>query len=110
MRVVPLILIALMGCSAGMPSPQTIATTHQPCTTSRAAPSLDGLGAAVGGVAALFGLATIAAALGDEDDAPLMPLGVGFGVAGGVVAFAYGSSARHGNASAAACAARARWR
>jgi hypothetical protein len=104
------LLVLLAGCSAGMPSPHTIATTHQPCTTSRSAPSLDGLGAALGGMVALFGLATIVAAIGDEDDAPLMPLGAGFGAVGGVMALTYGSSARHGNASAAACAARARYR
>jgi hypothetical protein len=115
MRVVPLVLIALTGCSAmTMPSAHSIRTSWVPCTSSRAAPGADGLGAMIGAAAALGGLVTFVAnataddyyADDDESHAIMAVGGAGVALAGGSVLLAYGASYRHGTRSADACAAR----
>jgi hypothetical protein len=108
MRIVALALsLVLTGCAAAvMPSPHTITAMDRRCTTGRAAPVLDTVVAAAGGIVAVAGLLVIARTAADDDvDHPAVPYTVGGMSAGVGVAAAtlWGFSARHGFRSASAC-------
>ncbi|KAB2898113.1 MAG: hypothetical protein F9K40_11805 [Kofleriaceae bacterium] len=75
------------------------------CNPSRAAPTADTLGAIAGGSLALAGLVFVANNQGGDDTTGAIAVGVGLllAVPGGLVAAAYGSSARGGFRKARAC-------